>query len=90
VNVLQRCVESLLFYHPLVWWLSARIRSERENCCDDLAVQVCGDAMVYAQALVELEDARLEDAGTGACVAGHGVKDRILRLSSSCAAAGLA
>ncbi|HLQ78548.1 MAG TPA: M56 family metallopeptidase, partial [Terriglobia bacterium] len=80
VNVLQRCVESLLFYHPLVWWLSARIRSERENCCDDLAVQVCGDAMIYAQALVELEDARSKTPALALAAAGHGVKDRVLRL----------
>ena len=36
-------VETLLFYHPAVWWLSHRIRVERENCCDDLAVSLCGD-----------------------------------------------
>ena len=38
VNLLQTVVETLLFYHPAVWWLSHRIRVERENCCDDLAV----------------------------------------------------
>ena len=38
VNLLQTLVETLLFYHPAVWWLSRRIRVERENCCDDLAV----------------------------------------------------
>jgi beta-lactamase regulating signal transducer with metallopeptidase domain len=43
VNVLQQCVESLLFYHPAVWWLSGRIRMEREHVCDDLAVAACGD-----------------------------------------------
>ena len=58
VNLLQRCVEAVLFYHPAVWWLSSRIRSEREHCCDDLAVQVCGDRSVYAQALIELERVR--------------------------------
>ena len=35
VNVLQRLVEGLLFYHPAVWWISRVIRAERENCCDD-------------------------------------------------------
>ena len=43
VNLLQTLVETLLFYHPAVWWLSRRIRIERENCCDDLAVSLCGD-----------------------------------------------
>ena len=39
VNLLQTLVETLLFYHPAVWWLSHRIRIERENCCDDLGGQ---------------------------------------------------
>jgi len=58
VNILQRCVESLLFYHPAVWWLSKRIRAEREHCCDDIAVRFCGSRKVYAEALIELERAR--------------------------------
>ncbi len=58
VNLLQAVVETLLFYHPAVWWLSRRIRAERENCCDDLAVSLCGDPIVYAQALTELEGLR--------------------------------
>ena len=56
VNVLQTIAETLLFYHPAVWWVSARIRAEREHCCDDVAVDVCGDAVDYAAAaLTELE-----------------------------------
>ena len=54
VNLLQSAVEILLFYHPAVWWISAEIRAERENCCDDLAVAVCGDRLVYVSALAEL------------------------------------
>ncbi|HEX5474588.1 MAG TPA: M56 family metallopeptidase [Vicinamibacterales bacterium] len=58
VNLLQTLVETLLFYHPGVWWLSRRIRTERENCCDDLAVRLCGDPVAYASALADLETAR--------------------------------
>ena len=58
VNLLQTLVETLLFYHPAVWWLSRRIRIERENCCDDLAVSLCGDAVTYARALADLEELR--------------------------------
>ena len=58
VNLLQAVVETLLFYHPAVWWLSRRIRVERENCCDDLAVSLCGDPYTYAQALADLEGLR--------------------------------
>jgi beta-lactamase regulating signal transducer with metallopeptidase domain len=60
VNLLQTLVETLLFYHPAVWWLSRRIRIERENCCDDLAVSLCGDPVAYAQALADLEERRGE------------------------------
>jgi uncharacterized protein (TIGR03435 family) len=55
VNLLQTLAETMLFYHPAVWWLSARIRVEREHCCDEVALSVCGDALSYAEALVELE-----------------------------------
>jgi TonB family protein len=59
VNLLQVLVETLLFYHPAVWWVSARIRHERELCCDDLAVRCCGDAVCYARALTRLERLRI-------------------------------
>ena len=59
VNMLQTVVETLLFYHPAVWWVSARIRQERELCCDDVAVAACGDALCYARALTRLERLRL-------------------------------
>ena len=55
VNVAQTLAETLLFYHPAVWWVSRRIRTEREHCCDDLAVAVCDDPITYAAALAKLE-----------------------------------
>ena len=58
MNVLQGIAESLLFYHPAVWWISNQIRAEREHCCDDLAVAASGDVLVYARALAELESMR--------------------------------
>ena len=58
VNLFQCVIETLLFYHPAVWWVSRRIREEREHCCDDLAVRVCGDPHLYATALVSMERIR--------------------------------
>jgi beta-lactamase regulating signal transducer with metallopeptidase domain len=58
VNLLQAFLETLLFYHPAVWWISRRIRVEREHCCDDLAVRTCGDVLAYARALTCLEQLR--------------------------------
>jgi len=54
-NGLQCVIESLLFFHPAMWWLSKRIRQEREHACDDLAVAACGDAIALAEALASLE-----------------------------------
>jgi beta-lactamase regulating signal transducer with metallopeptidase domain len=59
VNLFQIAVESLLFYHPAVWWLGKRIREERENCCDDAAVAVCGSPVTYAQALARMAESRV-------------------------------
>ena len=56
VNLFQIAVETLLFYHPAVWWLSKRIRDERENCCDDMAVAVCGSPLTHAHALARLAE----------------------------------
>lgn len=81
VNLLQTGAETLLFYHPAVWWVSRRIRAERENCCDDLAVAVCGDAVVYARALVELETMAAGRAPQMALAAtGGSLADRVKRL----------
>ena len=54
-NGVQCVIESLLFFHPAMWWLSKRIRQEREHACDDLAVAACGDAIALAEALATLE-----------------------------------
>ncbi|MDY7095049.1 MAG: M56 family metallopeptidase [Acidobacteriota bacterium] len=58
VNGLQRIAETLLFYHPAVWWTSNLLRTERENLCDDAAVEVSGDPLGYARALATLEGLR--------------------------------
>lgn len=55
VNLLQAVVEALLFYHPVVWWLSRRIRHERELIADDLAADALGDRRSLALALSELD-----------------------------------
>ena len=58
VNLFQIATETLLFYHPAVWWVSQRVRAERENCCDDEAIAICGDAVNYARALTKMEEWR--------------------------------
>lgn len=56
VNLLQSVTEVFFFFHPALWWISERIRIERENCCDDIAIEVCGDKMSLAHALVKVAE----------------------------------
>lgn len=81
VNLFQAIVETLLFYHPATWWVSRKIRIERENACDDLAVAVCGDRLLYARALTTLERLRNISVPELAMAADGGrLLDRIRRL----------
>jgi beta-lactamase regulating signal transducer with metallopeptidase domain len=80
VNLLQTLLETLLFYHPAVWWLSRRIRAERENCCDDLAVSLCGDPVGYARALADLEERRGTPVHLALAATGGPLLCRIRRL----------
>jgi hypothetical protein len=81
LNLLQHLAETLLFYHPAVWWASAKIREERENCCDDMAVRVCnGDKTNYAKALAKLDDMHLCQLAPAAT--GGSLLKRIERLAN--------
>jgi GWxTD domain-containing protein len=80
VNVLQRSVEGLLFYHPAVWWMSRVMRNERENCCDDLVVEMSGDAHEYARALAALEQNRWSGCEPAVAARGGNLVKRIRRL----------
>jgi len=55
INLLQTFVETILFYHPAVWWISSIIKNERESCCDDLTLKVCGGSLTYFKALINLQ-----------------------------------
>ncbi len=92
VNMLQTVVETLLFYHPAVWWASGRMRQERELCCDDLAVSACGDALCYARALTRLERLRVgapAHAGLALGSTGGSLLYRIRRIMGEVSGAGL-
>src|SRR5437762_1236585 len=79
VNLFQIATETLLFYHPGVWWVSRRIRAERENCCDDEAIVICGDAVNYARALTLMEEWRTAPALMMAANRGP-LAERVMRL----------
>jgi len=79
INILQTVVEILGFYHPAVWWVSHKIRAERENCCDDLAVSISGDRVRYAKALTSMEEIRSRQDLAVAATGGN-LSRRICRL----------
>lgn len=81
VNLGQTVVETLLFYHPGVRWLSERIRDERENCCDDAAVTICGGTpAAYSETLLLLEELRSDNYYLAAAASGGSLLRRVRRL----------
>ncbi len=54
VNILQRIAEAVFFFHPLVWLVNRRLRSLREEICDNWVVDWSRDGVLYAKALTEL------------------------------------
>jgi beta-lactamase regulating signal transducer with metallopeptidase domain/sporulation protein YlmC with PRC-barrel domain len=79
VNFVQAIAETLFFFHPAVWWLNKRIRADREDCCDDVAVSVCGGSVGYARALATM--ATWRDAPQFAMAATGGpIAARVARL----------
>jgi beta-lactamase regulating signal transducer with metallopeptidase domain len=88
VNILQTAAETLLFYHPAVWWISSQARVERENCCDDLAVRACGNVLIYARALTDLEAIRNAAPQMAMAASGGSLMHRIERLIGIRAPAG--
>jgi len=78
MNLIQTFVETLVFYHPAAWWVSRRVREERENCCDDSVMEVCTDRETYARALVTMEELRFPRAAVAA--SGGSLVSRIGRI----------
>ncbi|WP_127125779.1 M56 family metallopeptidase [Pseudoflavitalea rhizosphaerae] len=58
INILMACVDVVLFFNPFAQWISAAIRRERENSCDDLVLQFRYDPAQYATSLLVLEQQR--------------------------------
>ncbi len=79
VNFFQVIAETLFFFHPAVWWLNKRIRADRENCCDDVAIAECGGTVGYARALATMETWR-DVPDFAMAVTGSPVATRVARL----------
>jgi len=72
-NLLQVVIETILFYHPVVHWISRDVREARESCCDDLVLALAeGSPVVYASALADLEELRLDTTVAAPALAASG------------------
>jgi beta-lactamase regulating signal transducer with metallopeptidase domain len=80
VNLLQGMVEILLFYHPVTWWLSRRIRIEREEVADAIAASVLGEPRRLALALSELDRVALPHPLPAHAAHGGQLMSRIRKL----------
>ena len=81
INLLQTIVETLFFFHPAVWWLSRRMRDEREQACDELAVSMCGgDPIFYSRVLLTVEEWRSARISFAPAATGGSLALRIRKL----------
>ncbi|MFD2367753.1 TonB family protein [Pseudoduganella sp. GCM10020061] len=80
VNLCQNVIETLLFYHPAVWWISKQVRDEREKIADDLAARQLGEPRRLALALSELEKIQFSHHHLAQAANGGDLMVRIKRL----------
>jgi beta-lactamase regulating signal transducer with metallopeptidase domain len=80
-NLIQVLVESLLCFHPAVWWVSRAVRHEREASCDEIAVRAVGDPRTYARALARLEVLRADATTLALAATGGSLAARLERLT---------
>lgn len=88
VNLLQSLLEVLLFFNPAVLWVSALLRTERENCCDDLVLAHTGNQINYIKALVACQEYSAQPAlAMAATGKGGPLLNRVNRMLSGSNAA---
>jgi uncharacterized protein (TIGR03435 family) len=90
VTAMHMAVESLFWFHPLVWWVGARLMEERERACDEDVLQTGGDPHAYAEGILKICEFYL--VAPLACVAGvtgANLKGRIQAILSERIAADL-
>jgi beta-lactamase regulating signal transducer with metallopeptidase domain len=79
LNIAQSFVEVMFFYHPVTWWLSDKIRQEREHICDDIALEITKDRINYIKALTTMEEKNLKTPVFANAMAGSG-KNLLARM----------
>lgn len=82
VNIIQSISEILFYFHPGIWYINDVIRTEREHCCDDLAIELTGDALGYAKLMMQLKEREMENPTLALAFSGRKTKffQRISRI----------
>ncbi|MEM6257547.1 MAG: M56 family metallopeptidase [Planctomycetota bacterium] len=88
INLLQVLIETLLFFHPAVWWVGRTLRHERECCCDEAAVVSVGDRVVYADALAAIAQSLPVGPSLSLSATDGGLAARVRRLLTPSESAG--
>jgi beta-lactamase regulating signal transducer with metallopeptidase domain len=85
INLIQTFIETLFFYHPAIWWISSVINGERENCCDDIAIDYCLDSIVYSNALFNIQETCTRERNVVLAALGqrNNLYRRIIRMNST-------
>jgi bla regulator protein blaR1 len=52
--VMHMVVEAIFWFHPMVWWMGARLLQERERACDEQVLELGGDRKVYAESILKI------------------------------------
>lgn len=79
-NIIQVFIETILFFNPFTWLISAQVRREREHCCDDFVVNHTTAPLPYAKALAALETYRQNTLAMAATGNNHFLLHRIKRI----------
>jgi bla regulator protein BlaR1 len=78
IAALHMLVESIFWFHPLVWWLGARLVDERERACDEEVLRLGSEPQVYAEGILKVCQFYLESPLVCASgVTGADLKKRI-------------
>jgi bla regulator protein blaR1 len=78
---IHMAVEAIFWFHPLVWWLGARLVEERERACDEEVLRLGNKPQIYAESILKTCQFYLESPL--ACVSGitgSDLKRRIVRI----------
>jgi uncharacterized protein (TIGR03435 family) len=81
---LHMICQAVFWFHPLMWWIGARLIEERENACDEAVLEAGGEAEDYAEGILNVCKFYVESPlACASGVSGSDLKNRIARIMSA-------